>query len=56
MDTRPSNLSKLNELTPFASLDKAVIGNNNHLSISNIGHSTLLTASQSLMFHLEVGK
>ena len=53
MDTRATyhltlNFNNLNAHTPFASLDKVVIGNGNCLNISNIGYSTILSVSQSL--------
>ena len=59
MDTRATyhltlNFNNLNAHTPFASLDKVVIGNGNCLNISNIGYSTILSVSQSLKNILHV--
>ena len=59
MDTRATyhltlNFNNLNEHTPFAGLDKVVIGNGNCLNISNIGYSTILSVSQSLKNILHV--
>ena len=42
------NLNKLNSHTPFAGSDKVMVGNGNRLNISNIGHSTISSASRSL--------
>ena len=42
------HLNNLNAHTPFAVSDIVIIGNGNRLNISNIGHSTILSASQSL--------
>ncbi|KAL6322818.1 hypothetical protein AAG906_020818 [Vitis piasezkii] len=42
------NLNNLNSHTPFAGSNKVIIGNGNRLNISNIGHSTISSASWSL--------
>ncbi|KAL6348009.1 hypothetical protein AAG906_037738 [Vitis piasezkii] len=42
------NLNNLNSHTPFAGSDKVIVGNGNRLNISNIGHSTISSASWSL--------
>eukprot|EP00261_Vitis_vinifera_P036785 XP_019078028.1 PREDICTED: dr1-associated corepressor homolog [Vitis vinifera] len=42
------NLNKLNSHTQFVGSDKVMVGNGNRLNISNIGHSTISSASRSL--------